>query len=273
MLPEEQLKTQLQWIADHDYQLPPGATIQEITAAMMTHLGSADPDLRDSLIYETLTEWADGVLSDDDLRWLHETALDDDHLFCGIGQRGTATVFMRSFSLLTLAVVLDRHRSAPLLGPAEVMGTLERLGTYIALEQDLRGYTGASGWAHAAAHAADVFDELAQCPEIDASGLETILGHIGALLLRAPDVFIDEEDERLAVAVLSVLRRAVLDEPTVVAWLGSLVVGGSEYHERVRRINSKQFLRSLYFQASYKQQALSYQPRILEALQGVSRFR
>lgn len=275
MISQLALKEQLRWSAEHDYEVPPGQDAWELTLAMMAQLGSTDAELRDNLIYTTIAHWSDGVLGTEHLRQLRLITLDAKHLFCGIGDQDADTVFMRSFSLLVLAVVLDQHRTRPFLSSNEIAETLSLIITYLQQEKDLRGFTGAYGWAHTIAHSADVLDELAECTEMTADNLQSILQAITALISTANVVFTDEEDERLAVAVLSVVRQGVLPEATIATWLHELVTinTANTHKDRAQRINSKHLLRSLYFQSVYKNQARALHPALLEALQFVSIFK
>ena len=48
---EAQLKAKLQALAENDFQLSEGEDLDALLAAMMNHIGSLDPELRDELIY------------------------------------------------------------------------------------------------------------------------------------------------------------------------------------------------------------------------------
>lgn len=191
--------------------------------AMVAHLGSPDPELRDDRIYATLAPWiAEGVLSEKAVRDLLDTCLDDEHLFFDLGSRGEDSVFVRSFSLLYVAAALYRHTHTPFLSDAEVATTATRLFEYGRRERDLRGYVEGKGWAHAAAHLADALDELAQCEAVGAADLAAILAVVGETATTTETVYAHGEDDRMATAVLTVLDRDVLDEATVREWVASL---------------------------------------------------
>ncbi len=274
MLTAHELKHTLTQLAHNDYRPAASAAVWPLAQAMMTHLGSPDPELRDDLIYETLAVWAQRVFDDDQLRALLALALDDEHLFYGLGERGSDTVFMRTFSLLVIALVVEQHRAHALFPPAEIRSISAGVRRYLAQEQDWRGHCD-KGWAHAAAHAADVLGELAGCAELQGEDLAELLQAVRDCLWNAPAVFTDQEDERLGRAVLALLSRELLSAAQVTDWLHAFTLCGkpAAYAGRVRRWNIKNFLRSLYFQSLYRQQSVEFQPALLAALREVSDFK
>lgn len=274
MLTESELKSQLQAIAANDYRVPEGADYWHLSLAMLAHLGSIDPELRDDLIYTTFAKWARADLfTPDQYRFILSTTLDQAHLFFGLGERDTDSVFARSFSILLAVLPIYNHRLTPIFTPHEIRTTLDRVLDYFAREVDLRGYVEVKGWAHAVAHTADLLDEFAQCEEIDRDGLLRILDAIKAKLLAADVVFVAEEDERLAYAVLSLFGRGVLIERDLEPWLKSFAPIERVGEWRVRHINVKHFLRSLYFQAKYRHLAEWVCAPLDETLFAISRFK
>ncbi|MCP4599591.1 MAG: DUF2785 domain-containing protein [Proteobacteria bacterium] len=51
---------------------------------------------------------------------LLNTVLDDEHLFHGLGEQGTDSVFMRSYSSLAIAVFVRHHPKHPFLTAQEI---------------------------------------------------------------------------------------------------------------------------------------------------------
>jgi hypothetical protein len=78
-----------------------------IIEAMMEHIGSTDPELRDKLIYSSFFRLIN-KLNHEKLIELLELSLSDSFLFKGIGENGTDTVFTRSFTSLLIALILYR---------------------------------------------------------------------------------------------------------------------------------------------------------------------
>ena len=90
-------------------------------------------------------------------------------------------------------------------------------------EVDLRGYTGATGWAHAAAHTADWMKFLARHPGLRADQAARLLDGVAALVVRPHGArFSHGEDERLAATVRAVVRRGLVDDARLDAWLTAI---------------------------------------------------
>ena len=101
--------------------------------------------------------------------------VDHEHLFYQIGSDGNDSVFTRTFSVLAIVQIVNRHRKEAFLSVEEFTDMRNKLIEYYTSEKDLRGYVQKSGWAHAAAHGADVMDELIQCSECNEDVFKEIL--------------------------------------------------------------------------------------------------
>jgi hypothetical protein len=253
MLTETELKQQLQIIAADEYRVPANVDCWQTTQDMIAHLGSIDAELRDQLIYQTFTKWARaGLYSSDQYRTILNILLDNQHLLHGLGERDTDTVFMRSFSALLCVWPIYHHRQQPFLTRDEVQSTLEKVLDYFARENDLRGYVEVKSWAHTVAHTADLLDELALCEEVQHEGLLRILEAIQAKAATSETFYIAEEDERLAYATLSLFGREVVTHDEAETWIKGFAPIERVGNWRQQHINTKHFLRSLYFQAKYR---------------------
>jgi len=240
---------------------------------MMQYMGSLDPELRDRLIWETLARWAELYFDSEQLGILLNTALDDEHLFYGLGEQDTDSVFMRSFASLTIAAFLETHQTHPFLTDQAVEETLRKMLSYLPQERDLRGLVPVKGWAHAIAHAGDALDALAMCSELGEESLLDMLQVIRDTIVSAPTVFVDEEDERLANPILSAVQRQVLTQTEIAEWIASFASFElpPTWPEWVRKkTNIKHFLRSLYFRSRYQEVSESFEPVLGETLQEIS---
>ncbi|RPI25663.1 MAG: DUF2785 domain-containing protein, partial [Actinobacteria bacterium] len=100
------------------------------------------------------------------------------------------------------------------------------LQTYFSAEQDYRGLDRTKGFAHAIAHAADLYSALAASPCMEESEHLKILECIAAKLKAIPDwIFIYGEESRLAAAALAAsglcfLAVALFDSPLFPALSG-----------------------------------------------------
>ncbi len=277
MLDEQALKERLREIAAADYKAPTRPEIYPLVLAMGAHTGSTDPELRDDLIYMTMAYWIQrDVFEAKDLKEILQVALNEQHLFYGLGQKETDTVFTRSFSMLIVAAVLNAHRRHTFLPDDELHVIKQKLLRYLEGEKDLRGYVPLKGWAHAIAHAADALDELVQCAEMNAEDLCEILTTMRKVIRTTAAVYICEEDERLATAVLAAWQRDEIDNESIISWLASFVPLADQdlpFEERYPSfVNSKNFLRSLTFRTSRMSFSESIHQAIRQALLRFSRF-
>jgi hypothetical protein len=241
-------------IQANDYRIPEGYTAEQLTPELLGYLGSPDPELRDDFTLPILAYWMyRGQYSLADLRKIIIRL--GENLTAGIGEDGTDNVFLRSFSALLLAEMVNFDNKHPYLEENEVRMLLLQALAYLGSEQDGRGYITGKGWAHACAHTADWLMVLARSRHIGAADLERILKGISAKILSINNpVYIHDEDERLVNAVGEVLNRDALTLELYSTWLDGLAHpagftweqafltegGGNAYH------NTKCFVRSLY---------------------------
>ena len=206
-------------IVQQHYTPPPGSSVVQLSAELSQLLGSPDPELRDEIAYATLTSWIyqQRLLEPSALRALIKEWTGN--LKQGVGSVGTDAVFRRSFSALILSVVVARDNAAPFLEAAEFHDLLGAALAYLDAERDLRGYDARTGWAHSAAHTADLLKFLSRSRYLDLTDQPVILDAIAQKLARAVLVFTHGEDERFARAVLSVVNRKDFDQDGFGAWL------------------------------------------------------
>jgi len=254
MLTESAAREALQSIAENDYAAPEGIEPSAFAREILPLLGSVDGELRERYVYGTLHRWiVHRTLDPTAIVELSKTLCDDDHLFRDIGAREGDSVHMRSFSVLLLAPIVYAHRQDPYLSAKDLDRILSKTVAYLDREQDLRGYISKEAWwAHGVAHAADVLGQLARCSGIDAAQLVTMLDAIARVATTDSDVFIFEEDARMATAAIEILKRPEIARDRIAGWLKQLVPEarwiGELPHVHHRYANARNVLRCLYFQ-------------------------
>ncbi len=258
----------LQAIVDNGYEVPAGADLAALTRELTELLASATSGLRERSL-DILSNWGEaGRFSDRDLRDLGEQM--SVNLTTGVGESGTDTVFVRSFSALILEMVVlaDLLREAgvvgmpPLLSKDDVLRWFERALAAFAGEKDFRGCTEANGWAHALAHMSDLLGALARSSHLERAHLERILTAVADKLIAPTDtVLLFEEDHRMIRgAVMHALLRNELEPDFLKAWVARLArrpdgtswgtVFGEDSCDAAgnrARVNVRSFLRALYF--------------------------
>ena len=186
-------------------------------------MGSPDPELRDDLAYSILVHWIyrKSILSTNTL-----LSLTDEwraNLTGGIGESGNDSVLKRSFSALCLSEMANREaKLLPFMGAERYHKLVAEAITYLGAERDLRGYDQKLHWIHATAHTADLLAALAGNTMLTREEAANILKAIADRLKTAPVVYSQGEQDRLAAAVVSVIRRQDFDEAGFDAWLARI---------------------------------------------------
>ena len=204
------------------YAVPEGDSAPALAHELGSLLASADSELRDDLAYSILAHWIarPNILQPEQL-----LPLEDEwrkNLKSGIGETGTDSVLKRSFSALCLASIAERDSKQPFLGPSRYHQLVAEATEYLQTERDLRGYDAKLGWIHATAHTADLLQALAASSLLSGDEQAAILSSIAARLSSAPLVYTQGEQDRLAQAVVAVIRRPDFDTTAFGSWLHNL---------------------------------------------------
>ena len=209
-------------IAAQKFVVPAGESVSVLVRELSEYLGSPDPEFRDDIAYTTLAAWIyrQRIVPADVTRTLLEEWTR--HLSAGIGERGTDSIFKRSFSALSLGIVAILDNEAPFLERAEFDRLLAAAITYLAAERDTRGFDPVKGWMHSVAHTADLLKFLGRSRYLTKDQQAAILSGVSAKLDQVPEVLTHGEDERLARAVLSIIARQDFDASGFEKWMASL---------------------------------------------------
>ncbi|OWR27165.1 hypothetical protein CDO73_23220 [Saccharibacillus sp. O23] len=243
--------------AIRDSGLPPTFdAIAGLTDTMLAHIGDIDSELRDEWIYGSFSEWIQaGAFEAQQLRHILNVALDEQHLFCRIGEKDTDSVFVRSFSMLLLPLLLSADRRTSWLREEEWRTIFSAVLRALEQERDLRGYVPEEGrgWAHAAAHAADALEDLGRSEHAGAIERLHMLEGVRRRLLSADRVFVHDEDDRLAAAAETILTQGEIGNEEWEAWLerfGEAPGPEAQPFAGEGRINARLFLQRLEIRLS-----------------------
>jgi len=235
-------------------QVPTQRSIGDLTVELTEMLGNPDPRIRDGLAFPALATWIDKGVYDDLLLGLGDGMAVG--LTQGLGESGTDSVFIRSFSALVLAECIDRDSRAHLVPPAKILHWGDQIASWLLTERDERGFIPGKGWAHAIAHGADAIGALGRSPRLAAAELSVMLEVVlERLLVPTHEFWVAGEPDRLAQAVMAILRRDLLGIDVVESWaerVGAAAVteGDEDNHPYWGSGNAQAFLRSLYLQLS-----------------------
>jgi hypothetical protein len=269
------LKNQLKIIQENNYIVPSSVDLDELINLMLENIGSLDSELRDEMIYTTFSNLIDNkAISNNQLRWLMERVMDEEHLFYKISEKDDQAVFTRTFSILVVALALYRHRQDKVFDDHDIQNIFDVVVRYAKLEWDLRGFVDPYGWAHSVAHTADALDELAMCSEINKEQLLSILELVKLKVANGTYVYTHEEDERLVTAVMNVMARQLLVEDALQEWLKSFntVTPYEDYMKNyAMQVNIKNFLRSFYFRLLKSDEGGSIAETVMMILEGLKK--
>lgn len=234
-------------------------SIEEVTSylpLLLKYIGDTDPELRDGLIYPALYKWiiVYNYFDHKVLKSIMHIIVDEEHLFYDIGNDEGDSVFTRTFSSLIVVFILYKHQEEALLSKEEFLWLKDKVISYYSSERDLRGYIPMKGWAHGAAHGADVLDELVKCKECNQTIIQEILESITNVLFNEQYMLYEEEDERISVVIYQMLKRDLLTEEQLIHWLkemSSKLQQPRLREQQISRSNTKNLIRSLYYKVAY----------------------
>jgi hypothetical protein len=250
--------------------VPSDRPLVELTTELTRMLGDADPEIRDGIAYPTLSTWIARGVYDDLLSGLGDGMAAG--LTTGLGERGTDTVFRRSFSALVLRECIARDNERPLVPGGKVLEWGDRLATWLLREQDLRGDVPGKGSAHALAHGAEALATLASSPHLATPELTVLLDVVADRVL-APVAasYTQREADELACATVAVMRRNLVPLAVVERWAARL--GATSGVSAVALDNAEAFLRALYLQLALGPQPPNVRADLLLTLVDVLRRR
>jgi len=209
-------------IVANKYAVPKGESAELLSGELSQLLGSPDPELRDDLAYSILARWIarPGFLSTARLNAL------TDEWRANLGRSAAPgelhPVLRRSFSALCLASMARREVQDPFMGADRYHALLRDALAYLRDETDLRGWDARLGWIHATAHTSDLLEALADHPQLSKDESEAILAAIGRRLSTAGYVYTQGEQDRMAAAIRSVIRRRDFEAPVFEKWLAGV---------------------------------------------------
>ena len=171
-------------------------------------------------------------------------------------------MLLRSFSALDLSLLAALEVQDPVLDEPGYRRLLDDALAYLRDERDLRGIEPRVGWIHATAHTADLLKFLARDARFAPADHARLLDAAWSKLTTpGTPVFTHAEDERLAAALVSVVRRADFDPASLDPWLARFAALEKQVWEKTppepaaldASQNARNLLRSFYVLLSLPQ--------------------
>jgi hypothetical protein len=134
-------KAYLRAIANNHYQLPEDIDRYSFLQALLQNFDTTDAELRDELtsmilLHAIIDQESAGRLSAEQREALLLICIDDAHLFYRIGEAGTDSVFMRSFSSVIVATLLYADEKLHQISEEATRGAETALLRYAREERD-----------------------------------------------------------------------------------------------------------------------------------------
>lgn len=237
-----------------DYTVPDGEDVWALTQELLTYLGNPDPEVRDDFAYSLIATWTiRGLLNHEHLRAITRQLLPN--LTQGVGEFRGDRVLLRSFSALVLSIMAYGEFKTPYLTHEEYVGLVSALCAYLKAEIDLRGYDATVGWIHTTAHTADWIKFLARSPQATLETHRALLMVIAdKLLIPTAHVYTHNEDQRMALATMDLLKRDILTPDDLSAFIQRLLkvhdmgTNTTSFDPTIHAtgMNVKQYLRAIY---------------------------
>lgn len=201
------------------FEVPSDRPLDDLTAELTTMLGSTDAEVRDGTAFPALATWIERGVYDDLLVGLGDGMVAG--LSVGLGESGTDSVFRRSFSALILGVCIERDTRRHLVPGGKILEWGDRVATWFLRERDTRGWVDGKGWAHAIAHGADALGALGDSPHLAGAEHSVLLDVVAERLVEQPGdaPLVAGEPDRLAAAVMQILRRNTLGTDVLEPWV------------------------------------------------------
>ncbi|WML46368.1 DUF2785 domain-containing protein [Neobacillus sp. PS3-40] len=250
--------------------------LNNLIERMLDNIGSIDPELRDTLIFNTYGKLiVEDYLTDNQMEHIIEVCRKN--LFLGIEERESDLVFTRSFSALVIGLILQKDRQRPFLPEEIVLKTIEGSIKYLNLEKDVRGYVEGKGWAHSIAHGADLLAEAVRHPSFNNGLFFECLEVIKLCLFKETTTktpFVDDEEERLIFVLEALIGKGITQNE-----LGNWILEVSDTLQDLKRkegyslnffwkkSNVITFLRGLYFRLLHKGEYSELRKSITDILQ------
>jgi hypothetical protein len=228
----------------NDFKVPSDRPVLELADELCAMLGSADPKVRDDTAFPVLAYWVSRGVLDGCLGEFGDRL---------VGQFSDGPIYERTFAAISLTWFVLRDAQTSELDSETVLRWLDAFSRWWRTESDLRPWDPELGWLHAPAHGADVLRAFGRSPRLGEAELAGLLSlAVDRLLADEGYLYGNNEDDRIAYALATVLVRPEVTVSEAVGWIGRLhdaIAGGQPGPVPPWAANSLRTLAALYILA------------------------
>jgi len=243
-----------------NYQGLDNEAINQIALGLQNCIGHPNPDIRDGLVYESLS----GFLRGGQLTKATKLILFD-HMIDLMNGPYIEPGYTRPFAALVMSELARADRISPYLSDGQRENLVQTTASYMRGITDYRGFVANDGWRHSVAHTADIILQLSLNANVTETQLRTLQAALAAQIApTSGHAYIHSEPERLARAALYMARRGVIPPEDWDIWLAKLAdpapftAWGEAYKSEsglAKLHNTKAFLSAIYINANETQNA------------------
>ncbi|MBL0847750.1 MULTISPECIES: DUF2785 domain-containing protein [Mammaliicoccus] len=239
---------------------------------LMSNIGNVDSDIREKTTETICLLILNNKLTDIQVEKILYRSLKN--LNIDLGNNDSDSVFLRSFSSLILASIVENDIKNKHFEKGIYNKIFNAAIFYYEKEQDIRGYILNKGWAHSIAHGSDL---ISICIESDFylnTHNTTIMNLISNNLFKLTKdslPYIDNEDERQVFIIESLLEKG-LSDIDLINWINDIQVKlnqidseGVKYYRILKNITD--MYETLYFRLKFKNQCKKTQLTIESKLE------
>jgi hypothetical protein len=198
----------------NDFKVPSDRPVRELADELCAMLGSADPEVRDDTAFPVLAYWVSRGVLDGCLGEFGDRL---------VGQFSDGPIYERTFAAISLTWFVLRDAQTSELDSETVLRWLDAFSRWWRTESDLRPWDPELGWLHAPAHGADVLRAFGRSPRLGQAELAGLLSlAVDRLLADEGYLYGNNEDDRIAYALATVLVRPEVTVSEAVGWIGRL---------------------------------------------------
>ena len=223
-----QVKAYWQAIVANEYRISDKSNAMALMRTLVTFSSSSDPEMRDTIGYETFWRWVHLSGSFTALELDEVRASLTKNVLAGVGEQDTDSVFGRSFALLFLKELAIADLKTPFLTDATFAELLSLSCESLAKERDLRGFVALKGWAHQTAHAADLLKALARNPRLLTEQARTIANAVVERARASNTAWSWGEDARLGAVLATLASRGDVSIVLFENWTTTLLAENKE---------------------------------------------